>query len=70
MDAARAHAALSDEVGIRLPVPHPEQITRFLDGIELVEPCVVSLAAVAARPGPASPPVAVVDEFCGVGRKR
>src|SRR5579875_3884116 len=47
----------------------PEQIARFFDGLELLEPGVVSCSR--WRPGP-SPPGGQhpeVDEFCGVARK-
>jgi hypothetical protein len=45
----------------------PEQIARFFDGLELVEPGVMSTPL--WRPDPGEHPSAL-DEFCGVGRKR
>ncbi|MEU0519917.1 SAM-dependent methyltransferase [Streptosporangium sp. NPDC006007] len=46
----------------------PEQITRFFDGLELLEPGVVSCPY--WRPDPADLGFCrEVDEFCGVGRK-
>jgi hypothetical protein len=45
----------------------PEHIASFFDGLELVEPGVVSCPR--WRPDPASGEVADVDAFGGVGRK-
>jgi hypothetical protein len=45
----------------------PEAITRFFDGLELLEPGVVSTSR--WRPDPAESPGPETDEFCGVGRK-
>lgn len=47
----------------------PEQIARFFDGLELLEPGVVSCSR--WRPDPSSPggQPPEVDEFCGVARK-
>jgi hypothetical protein len=45
----------------------PEQIARFFDGFDLLEPGVVSCAR--WRPGQADLDVPEVDEFAGVGRK-
>ena len=45
----------------------PDRIARFFDGLELVEPGVVSPPR--WRPDPDSPLPAEVDSFCGVGRK-
>ena len=45
----------------------PEAITRFFDGLELLEPGVVSTSR--WRPDPAESPSPETDEFCGVGRK-
>ncbi len=46
----------------------PEQIARFFDGLELVEPGVVSCPRWRPDPTPSGIPVEV-DEFGGVGRK-
>jgi hypothetical protein len=46
----------------------PERIARFFDGLELVEPGVVSPPRWRPEPSPAGPP-AEVDSFGGVGRK-
>ncbi len=46
----------------------PAQIARFLDGLDLVEPGVVSTPRWRPDPDPTGPP-AVLDVFCGVGRK-
>jgi hypothetical protein len=71
MDGARAQAlqALSDEIGYGYRLRTPAQIARFLDGLDLVEPGVVSSPLWRPDPDPAGPPAAV-DEFCGVARKR
>jgi hypothetical protein len=44
----------------------PEEIARFFDGLELLEPGVVSTPF--WRPDPGSTPTEL-DEFCGVARK-
>jgi hypothetical protein len=72
MDSQHAQAlkALSDQIGYGYQLRTPEQIGYFLDGLELVEPGVISSSL--WRPSsvdPSNPPVEV-DEFCGVGRKR
>jgi hypothetical protein len=46
----------------------PERIARFFDGLELVEPGVVSPPRWRPEPSPSGPP-AEVDSFGGVGRK-
>jgi hypothetical protein len=46
----------------------PDRIARFFDGLELVEPGVVSPPRWHPDPSPSGPP-AEVDSFCGVGRK-
>jgi O-methyltransferase involved in polyketide biosynthesis len=46
----------------------PEQIERFFDGLELIEPGVVSSPRWRPDPVPAEPP-AELDNFCGVARK-
>jgi hypothetical protein len=49
-------------------VRSPEQIARFFDGLEIVEPGVGPLTK--WRPDPEASDAAVdVDEFCAVGRK-
>ncbi|MCK9896776.1 SAM-dependent methyltransferase [Frankia sp. AgB32] len=45
----------------------PEQVARFLDGFELVEPGLVSTPL--WRPGPSAEPPLPIDDLCGVGRK-
>jgi S-adenosyl methyltransferase len=45
----------------------PERIARFFDGLELVEPGVVS--TLEWRPDPGSGPPAEIDSLCGIGRK-
>jgi SAM-dependent methyltransferase len=46
----------------------PEEIARFFDGLELLEPGVVSTPLWRPEPDPAGSTTAT-DEFCGVGRK-
>jgi hypothetical protein len=46
----------------------PERIARFFDGLELVEPGVVSPPRWRPEPSPSGPPAAI-DSYCGVGRK-
>ncbi|GHE50108.1 hypothetical protein GCM10018785_19630 [Streptomyces longispororuber] len=46
----------------------PEQLARFFDGLELLEPGVVSVSRWRPAPGAARPP-AEVDDFGGVARK-
>jgi hypothetical protein len=46
----------------------PERIARFFDGLELVEPGVVSPSRWRPEPSPAGLP-AEIDSACGVGRK-
>jgi S-adenosyl methyltransferase len=46
----------------------PDRIARFFDGLELVEPGVVSPPRWRPEPSPSGPP-AEIDSFCGVGRK-
>jgi S-adenosyl methyltransferase len=45
----------------------PARIARFFDGLELVEPGVVS--PLEWRPEPGSGPPAAIDSLCGIGRK-
>jgi hypothetical protein len=46
----------------------PERMARFFDGLELVEPGVVSVVHWRPDPAPAELPPAI-DQYCGVGRK-
>jgi hypothetical protein len=46
----------------------PERIARFFDGLELVEPGVVSPPQWRPEAGAAGSPAAI-DSFCGMGRK-
>jgi O-methyltransferase involved in polyketide biosynthesis len=46
----------------------PQQVGRFLDGFDLVEPGLVSTPLWRPGPGLAQPP-APIDDLCGVGRK-
>jgi hypothetical protein len=47
----------------------PEQIAQFFNGLELVEPGVVSAPRWRPDPSPSGPPDEL-DVFCGIGRKR
>ena len=46
-----------------------EQIARFFDGLDLLEPGVVSCSRWRPDPTPEGEEPAEVDEFCGVARK-
>jgi hypothetical protein len=46
----------------------PEKIASFFQGLELVEPGVVSVSRWRPEPVPDEPP-AEIDQYCGVGRK-
>ena len=46
----------------------PARVARFFDGLELVEPGVVSPPRWRPEPSPSGPPAAI-DSYCGVGRK-
>ena len=46
----------------------PDRIARFFEGLELVEPGVVSPPQWRPEPSPSGPPAAI-DSYCGVGRK-
>ncbi len=46
----------------------PDRIARFFDGLELVEPGIVSPPQWRPEPSPSGPP-AGIDSFCGIGRK-
>jgi hypothetical protein len=60
--------ALNDgPAGVRYQNRDPEAIAGFFDGLEVVEPGVVSVSL--WRPDPRQPQPAPVDEFCGVARK-
>jgi len=47
----------------------PQQIARFFDGLDLLEPGVVSCSRWRPDPSPEAWQPAEVDEFCGVARK-
>jgi SAM-dependent methyltransferase len=59
---------LSGDVGFGYHLRSPEEIARFFDGLELVEPGVVSVSQWRPAPDPAGMP-ARVHQFGGVGRK-
>jgi O-methyltransferase involved in polyketide biosynthesis len=62
----RAEAATVSS-GVTYTSRTPEQIAHYFDGLELVEPGVVSTPL--WRPDPSGEPPAGLDEYCGVGRK-
>jgi hypothetical protein len=47
----------------------PQQIARFFDGLDLLEPGVVSCSRWRPPPSQVGGQPAEVDEFCGVARK-
>jgi hypothetical protein len=61
-------ARISSEGGHDYFLRSPERIARFFDGLELVEPGVVSISRWRPEPGPDGPP-AHQDSYGGVGRK-
>ena len=69
-DTSEAGSSRPPDLQRARPIPYhlrsPEQIARFFDGLELVEPGVVSPVATRAR---ASGPPAEIDSACGVARK-
>ena len=66
---ARGEATqISVDAGVPYIARSPEQIARFFDGLELVEPGVVSTPRWRPPPTTSAPP-AEVDVFCGVARK-
>jgi hypothetical protein len=65
--AARAERA-NAEAGNPLRLRSPEQVARFFDGLEVLQPGVVSVSRWRPEPGRWRIP-AEVDAFCGVGRK-
>ena len=68
-DAAEdAQAGYNESGAIPYVLRTPEEIASFFDGLELVEPGVVSCTRWRPDPAPSGPP-AEVDAFGGVGRK-
>jgi O-methyltransferase involved in polyketide biosynthesis len=59
---------ISIDAGVPYIARSPEQIAGFFDGLELLEPGVVSTPRWRPHPGTTGLP-AQVDVFCGVGRK-
>jgi hypothetical protein len=64
VEGARVRGDAGDPYHLR----SPEQIAGFFDGLELVEPGVVSTPRWRPEPGPSGVP-AELGVFCGVGRK-
>ena len=56
------------DAGVDYHLRTPEQIAGFFQGLEMVEPGVVSTPLWRPEPDPAGPPAAL-NVFCGVGRK-
>jgi len=56
------------DAGVTYVVRSPEQIAGFFDGLELLEPGVVSTPRWRPEPSPSGVP-AELDVFCGIGRK-
>jgi hypothetical protein len=61
-------ARVSNEGGNRYNLRSPEQIARFFDGLEMVEPGLVSPPLWRPEPSPSGPPVPL-DGLSGIGRK-
>ena len=68
-EAMRAYARLWNEHAVSpITIRSPQQLTRFFDPLELLEPGVVSCSLWRPDPRQLGTPVAV-DMYCGVGRK-
>jgi hypothetical protein len=67
-EAARQAERLRADAGDPYRLRSPEQISRFFDGLALLEPGVVSVSRWRPEPGPSGVP-AEIDALCGVGRK-
>ncbi|MFC6884567.1 MULTISPECIES: SAM-dependent methyltransferase [Actinomadura] len=68
-DAAAEAERVRDDDGYDYELRTPERIARFFDGLELVEPGVVSVSRWRAEATPFGQPPEV-DAFCGVALKR
>ncbi len=66
-DFAEAQEGYNSSGAVPYHLRSPDQIASFFDGLELVEPGVVSCPR--WRPDPDKPVPVDVDEFCAVGRK-
>jgi len=66
-DRADAIHKLNEDEKYPYHMRTPEQVARFLDGFELVEPGLVSTPL--WRPAPSAEPLLPIDDLCGVGRK-
>ncbi|GGV41832.1 hypothetical protein GCM10010182_78150 [Actinomadura cremea] len=67
-DAAAEAERVRDESGYQYELRTPERIARFFDGLDLVEPGVVSVSRWRPEADAFGSP-AQVDAFCGVARK-
>jgi hypothetical protein len=67
-EAAGEAARLRAEAGDPYRLRSPDQIGRFFEGLEVLEPGIVSVSRWRPEPSPAGMP-ARVDALCGVGRK-
>ena len=69
-DSARARAIrrYAEASGVPYNLRTPERIKAFFDGLDLVEPGVVSTSRWRLEPSASGPPPEV-DAFCGIGRK-
>ncbi|WP_067805617.1 SAM-dependent methyltransferase [Actinomadura formosensis] len=67
-DAAEEADRVRDESGYDYELRTPERIARFFDGLELLDPGVVSVSRWRPEPSPFEEPPEV-DAFCGVARK-
>jgi SAM-dependent methyltransferase len=67
-EAASETERLRDEGGDPYRLRSPEQLARFFDGLELLEPGLVSVSRWRYEPSPFGEPDEL-DAYCGVGRK-
>jgi S-adenosyl methyltransferase len=65
VEATRRH---NDQGAVVYELRSPEQIASFFEGLELIEPGVVSVSRWRPEPTPSGEP-AEVDDYCGVGRR-
>ncbi|MFB4315290.1 SAM-dependent methyltransferase [Actinomadura sp. 21ATH] len=68
-EAAAKAEEVRDDGGYDYELRTPERIARFFDGLDLLEPGVVSVSRWRPEPTPFGGEPAEVDAFCGVARK-
>jgi len=66
---AEAQRFWNENATVPLTARTRQEITRFFDGLEILEPGVVALGRWRPEPSPAGQPEVEVAGYCGVGRK-